>query len=216
MISAIFFLISHYVFLIFLEGSVLIQGFIVVISFTLFLFLYAIYERLSHTVKQEHYALENIIGYVNLLAFFFLSIDIFYLDLQIQNIRFPFNLFGTIFDVNLSSNQKFILFLFFFIASVFLLSYSSLKVFAIVFSYKTALYTAVLLLVSLEFFWAANFLPVSVYSKGALVTLLYYAVLGFSRHYLIFGKKGLSRKIVERYVYISMIGFFLVFLTSRW
>lgn len=204
MISAVLFLIAHYALLLFLEGSLLLHGFIFLSSFILFVFLYSIFERSTFAAlnrdsekgREKSLALENIIGYFNLLIFFFLSIDIFYLELN--------------------TNQKF-MWMFALIAfGAFFLSYSSLAIFAISLTFRTVLYIAVFLLALIELFWVINFLPISIYSKAALTTFVYYAILGLTKHYLIFGKTELTRRVVRRYLVITSCGVLLVFLTSRW
>lgn len=198
-ISAILFFIVHYVMLLFLEGIWLMQVFIVLTNFILYVFLYSVHKRTKmgdSTNYQPNYALENIIGYFNLLIFFFLTIAVFYLDLN--------------------TNQKFIWILGIFLVSAFFLSYSSLAIFKIPHSERLFLYLGILLLSLVELFWVINFLPISVYSKAALVTFVYYTVVGLSRHYLIFGEKELTYRVLRRYLVITSIGALAVFLTSRW
>jgi hypothetical protein len=64
------------------------------------------------------------------------------------------------------------------------LSYSSLKIFNLM-SSRAVLYIGVILLVLIEVFWITNLLPIAVYSKGAIATLVYYVILGLTKHYLI-------------------------------
>ena len=199
MISAVLFLTAHYLLIIFLEGIILVQGFIFLTSFGLYIFLYSVHDKYaSH--KVEHggsvtYSLENIIGYFNLAIFFFISVDLFYL--------------------HLNSNQKFFLFLRFFIVGVIALTFSAFDIFSLR-SRLAYFYIAILVFVMIEVFWVVSLLPISVYSQGALVTLVYYVMLGVSRHYLIFGIKEFTGKIIRRYLVISITGIILVLFTAKW
>lgn len=211
-VSGVLFVVVHHVMFLFLEGVWFIHGFIILTSGIFFMFLYSIYERFIFQKKGQSfienegtarraegtssYALENIIGYFNLLVFFLLTSDVLYIDLN--------------------TNQKFMWLLLLFIVSSFFLSYSSFAILNIHFKKITVLYLGVLLLAVVEIFWVISFLPISVYSKGVLVTLAYYVVLGLSRHYLIFGEAELTTRVVRRYLIITSVGVVLVFLTSRW
>lgn len=194
-LSGVLFLAAHYGLLIFIEGRVLIQGFIFITSFALFVFLYSLYDKYHHQQLRLKYALQNIVGYFNLAVFYFLTVDIFYWDLQ--------------------TNQKFLWFLGLFLASAIALCYSALDIFDLM-SKKAIVYCAVIALILTEAFWIAKLLPISVYSQGALVSLIYYAALGLSRHYLLFGYAELSRKVVVRYASISVIGLVLVLISAKW
>lgn len=193
--SAALLIITNYVLLVFLENAFIVHGFIAFTSLILFALLYSVSFRYRDSEGAPNYALENIIGYCNLAVFYFLSVDVFYLDLQ--------------------TNQQFLLFLALFIIGAALLSYSALNIFNLR-SWQTLVYGSVIILTLGEIFWAAKLLPVSVYSQGAIVTLLYYVTLGISRHYLLFGWEEVTRKVVSRYLTISVLGFLLVLGTSRW
>jgi len=194
-ISAFLFLLAHDLLFIFLEAKFLIHSFVFLTSFALFIFLYTIYDKYVLGGLKTDYAIENIIGYFNLAVFFFLVVDLFYLDLN--------------------TNQRFMWFLGIMVLFILALSYSSLKIFNLI-SGQAVLYIGVILLVLIEIFWIVNLLPIAVYGKGAIVTLVYYVVLGLTKHYLIFGWDELSRRVVVRYLSISGIGMVLVMLTSRW
>ena len=194
-VSSVLFYVAHFLLLLFLEGKWMTHSFIMLISFTLFIFLYSIYDRHTENQLKLNYALENIIGYLNLIIFFFATIDILYLDLNIS--------------------QKFIFFVFLLSLITVFLTYSSLSMFHAL-SIKTWLYLSVITLIVMEMFWTAAFLPVSVYAKSVLLTLVYYVVLGISRHYLIFGIEEVSKKVVLRYITISLSGSLIVLLTTRW
>lgn len=194
-VSSILFYAAHFLLLLFIEGKWMTHSFIMLISFTLFIFLYSIRDRYTQNQLKLNYALENIIGYLNLIIFFFSTIDILYLDLN--------------------TNQKFIFFAFLLSTITVLLTYSSLSVFHTL-SLKIWLYLSVITLLIMEMFWATALLPISVYSKSVLLTLVYYVVLGISRHYLVFGIKEVSKRIVLRYITISLLGAIIVLLTTRW
>ena len=194
-LSGVSFLAAHYGLLIFIEGHLFIQGFILVTSFALFVFFYSLYDKQHHQELRLRYALENIIGYFNLAVFYFLTVDIFYWDLQ--------------------TNQKFLWFLGIFFAAALALSYSALDIFNLI-SRKAVVYCGVSALVGAQAFWIAKLLPISVYSQGTVVALVYYVALGLSRHYLLFGYEELTRKVVARYASISMLGMALMLLSSKW
>lgn len=194
-LSAVLFLAAHYGLLIFIEGRLLIQGFIMVTSFALFVFLYSLHDKYHNKQLRLKYALQNIVGYFNLAVFYFLTVDIFYWDLQ--------------------TNQKFLWFLGIFLAAALALSYSALDIFDLL-SRQAFVYCAVLALILTQAFWIAKLLPISVYSQGAIVSLIYYAAFGLSRHYLLFGYDELSRKVVVRYASISVLGLVLVLISAKW
>lgn len=193
--SSVLLIVTHYTFLVFLENAFVAHGFIVFTSLILFALLYSMHERLYGEISAPRYALHNIIGYCNIAVFYFLSVDLFYLDLQ--------------------ANQKFLWFFAVFILGSALLSYSAFDIFNLI-NWRAAAFMSIILLGLGEIFWAAKLLPVSVYSQGAFTTLLYYVILGLARHYLLFGKEELSRKVVSRYLVISTLGLFLILATSRW
>ncbi|MEK9165988.1 MAG: hypothetical protein AAB525_04005 [Patescibacteria group bacterium] len=194
-ITAVLFLMAHYLLILFLEGAFLIHSFIFLTNFALFVFLYCLFDKYNSNQLNLNYALPNIIGYFNLAIFFFLTADVFYL--------------------NLNTNQKFLWFLSLFSLTVLALSYSSLKIFNLI-SSRAALYMGIVLIVLIEMFWTVNLLPVSVYSKAAIVALIYFTIFGLTRHYLVFGWEELSRKVVWRYLSISGLGIILALGTSRW
>jgi len=195
LIPAVLFVSAHHLTFIFLEGGFLVQAFILINSFALFVFLYCVWDKYSLLQLDLRYALENIIGYFNLAIFFFIAVDFFYFDLN--------------------TNGKFIWLFLIFCAIALGLSYSSLEIFNL-FSQQAVLYLGVLLLIMIQVIWVINFLPISVYSKAALVSLVYYTVLGLSKHYLVFGWQEIKFKVVRRYLFISVSGLLLVLLTSRW
>lgn len=193
--SAVLLIVTHYILLVFLENAFVAHGFIAFTSLIQFSLLYSIHERREGASDGPRYALQNIIGYCNVTVFYFLSVDLFYLDLQ--------------------TNQKFVWFLAFFILGSAALFYSAFDIFNLI-QWRTVAFGSVILLMLGEMFWAAKLLPVSVYSQGAFTTLLYYVTLGLTRHYLLFGSAELSRKVVSRYLTISVSGFLLILATSRW
>ncbi|MFH1712604.1 MAG: hypothetical protein ABH896_00235, partial [Candidatus Jacksonbacteria bacterium] len=152
-ITAVLFLLAHYLLILFLEGAFLIHSFIFLTNFALFVFLYCLFDKCNSNHLKLNYALPNIIGYFNLAIFFFLTADVFYLDLN--------------------TNQKFLWFLGLFSLTALALSYSSLKIFNLI-SMRAVLYMGIVLIVLIEIFWTVNLLPVSIYSKGALVALIYF------------------------------------------
>jgi len=173
----------------------LIHSFIILANFALFIFLLSFFDKYKRQKSQVKFAFENVLGTVNLASFFFLSVGLLYLDLNV--------------------NQQFIWLLLIFIAAVTALTFSSLKIWQVA-EGKGVWYLSVILLITVEFFWLINLLPISVYSKGAVLTIIYYLILGLGRHYLIFGWGGFSSRIVWRYLIIGAFGVTFLLLSSRW
>jgi hypothetical protein len=195
LISIVLFLLSHYLLLVFLEGRWLIHSFISLTSFALFILLHSLYHRYASNQQLLGYTIENVVGYFNLAVFFFLAVDIFYLDLNL--------------------NQRFLWLLILFALFCLGLIYSAFSVYDL-HGGAALFYLAVILYIIVEAMWVINLLPISVYSKGAVLSLLFYVLLGLSRHYLVFGWEELTRKVVGRYIVISVLGSIIILATTRW
>jgi len=68
-------------------------------------------------------------------------------------------------------------------------------------------------LVISEIFWVTNFLPHSIEVKTFLVVLVYYLFTNIGRSHL---DGTLSRAVLRRYFYISLLTLLLVLLTAKW
>lgn len=197
--AAAIFILSFIFLLIFLENKTLIHSLIILESFALFVFLYIIYHIFKTEKIKLNYAAQNLVGYFNLAAFFFLTADLLFLDLN--------------------TTGKFFYFFIFFAVAVFGLAYISLKIYNIFLSSKVQLaflYLAVLEIIMLEFFWLLGYLPIAVYTRAGLLALFFYFILGIFKHYLVWGMGEITFKVVKRYVLISSLGVALLLATARW
>lgn len=195
MIAVIFFLIAHYLLFIFLENYLLIQFFIIACSLALGLFLFVLHDRAGENFLRLPYGIENITSYFNLASFFFGTVALYFFELN--------------------SNQKFFWFFGLFGALVISLSYSSYLIFDIQ-GPVSRLYLGVTVFVMLELFWVVGMMPVPVYTKAGLLVVFFYLILGLSKHYLIFGWAGFSRKIFWRYIAVAGSSVVIILSTTKW
>lgn len=199
--AAAIFILSFIFLLIFLENKTLIHFLIILESFALFVFLYIIYHIFKTEKIKLNYAAQNLVGYFNLAAFFFLTADLLFLDLN--------------------TTGKFFYFFIFFAVAVFGVAVNSLKIYNFhLFSFSrdrpAILYLAVLEIIMLEFFWLLGYLPIAVYTRAGLLALFFYFILGIFKHYLVWGMGEITFKVVKRYVLISSLGVALLLATARW
>lgn len=71
-------------------------------------------------------------------------------------------------------------------------------------------------LVAVEAFAALTLWPATVFAVAGLWMLSVYIMLGIIRQYLIFGKQGFTKRILGRYVLLFVLGFLVIFFTTRW
>ncbi|MCX6740490.1 MAG: hypothetical protein NTZ49_04655 [Candidatus Parcubacteria bacterium] len=74
-------------------------------------------------------------------------------------------------------------------------------------------YVLVILVMVMEFFWAISFLPINFYVAAMILTIIYYFVLGTLRAKIV---QGLDKKILLRYIIISILLIIVILLTSHW
>lgn len=145
--------------------------------------------------SKQKYALENLIGYLNILNFYLMVSVLLFL--------------------NLNTNNKFLLYFVSFILVSSFLVYSTYKVYQIKLQ-KMLLSFLVVELILIQFFWAINFLPLTIYTQAGILSLIYYLLVCISRHHLLLGRQGFTARILLRYLVIAFLGILILLLTARW
>lgn len=74
-------------------------------------------------------------------------------------------------------------------------------------------YILVILVIVMEFFWAISFLPINFYVAAMILTIIYYFILGTLRAKIV---QELDKKILLRYIIISILLIIIILLTSHW
>jgi hypothetical protein len=75
------------------------------------------------------------------------------------------------------------------------------------------IYLMVINIIILEVFWALTFLPANFYISSIILTILFYLIWGVFKAQLI---QQLEKKLIRRYLIITLILLILVIFTSNW
>jgi len=188
--------------ILFVFGSVFFSffipsGFVIQLLFLadlIFLYYY-VRQMYYYFLKQELYQkidMENLSAYGNFMAFYFMAVSFFglqlYLDLAIWKLMI------------------------FLLVVVFLVVFQVFWVKGI--DKKSSFFYALLLsLIMLELAWGISFLTLSYYILGLLLAISFYVLIGLIKFYL-FG--SLSREKVKLYLIFGFISILVALLTARW
>jgi len=179
-------------FFLYLEGSLTVHFFVLVMTVLIWLYLEVIYLRLYFRPKYEPYSLENITVYVDLLSIFLLASSLYstiiFLDI---NIWLLIGLFAIIC----------------FLASAQLIWASGITM---IFGWR---HLAVIVLSVTEVFYVVSFLPTSVYVNGFLVAICYYLISGLIRNWLLDIREN---RVIKRYLVVSILCIVIILLTAKW
>ncbi len=160
--------------------------------FVIYLYFRNLYYYFHKKQEYKVNSLENISLYANILTFFLLSSSFFafiiFLNSRIWIIMLWLLLFGSTL-----------------IYQLFWISKVELK--------KNLFYLIIIVLIVEELFWSITLLPLDYYSKGILLSLVYYTVIGLSKYKL---DDNLTSKIVKRYLFISIASIVLILFTAKW
>ena len=165
---------------------------IVLFALVLFAFLENLFLFYYHRASYQVNSLENSAAFLNILLFFLLV-----LDLNALSVLLSLPLW--ILSLGL-------------ISVLFVLLWQLFWIFKIRNKIKI-LYLLLIVMLILEFFWALSFLPTNFYVLAALLTLIYYFILGVFRTKM---AEELNQKIFLRYALISAALIFIILITSHW
>lgn len=191
-ITPVIFIFSSWLFLIFIESLKLSLLYSLVFAWVIFIFIKAIFLYLYRRPKYQPHALENISGYLNLLAVFLLAAGLY-------NFKF-FIGFDAWYVLVLVPLAVWLLLL-----QLFNLSNIAFK--------KSWLISAIITLVIAQVVWATNYLPTSAYVDGLIVALVYYLLAGIARNWLLDIRE---RRVVVRYLLICIISLLIILLSAKW
>lgn len=183
---------SGLLFFSFLEGYLFQQAFLLVLVILIWAFLQVIFLMHHSRPHYQPYALENIIVHLNLIIIFFTAASFFSLI------------------VFLGISLGILLVIFYLVT--FLLAYQLLWVSGTTFTANWP-YAVIITIVLTEIFWAVSFLPTSVYVNGLVLAISYYLIAGLTRNWLLEIKE---KKVVRRYLLISILVFIITMLTAKW
>jgi len=191
-ITPFFFLGFSFVFIFFMEGSLLEQLVILTIVFLWWTFIENVFLFFYQPVRYQPYSLENITSYLNLITVFLVS----------------------------SSLHSFIIFLGFSGALSLLLIFliTLLLVLQMIVINKISIKKNFGLIITLalmiaELFWVTKFLPSSYLVNGLIIAISYYLLTGIISHWFL---ESLDKKVLKRYLGISGTLFLLIVLSARW
>lgn len=190
--SGLFFLIGgSFLFLFFLENRVFKYIIVILVSLFVFLILRAIYSFLYDLTHYIPYSLENIFAYSNLISLFFIYVAAFsYWILAILRLRYLLTLI--------------------FVAS-FVLFWQTLWINKI--QKKSVLFSLVIALLMLEFYWSLHFWPTSFFVNGLLMTVVFYFFSNILLHHL---RQTLQKKVLLRYLILSAVVIISTISTASW
>ncbi len=192
LISPLLLVFSSLFFLILLSSVWLRHVSVILVSFLLFLFLEDIFYYFFRVKKYQVYSLENISSYVNLVSFFFFASSMYGLVIFLK------------LDVWILSLGVAL--------AVFLLAYQTMRINGL--SWRSSwLYLLIIVLVCVEIFWTIGFWPTSFYINGLFLSLVFYLILNLTRYQIL---NKLERKIVARYLIISLVVVLITLGTARW
>ncbi|MBU4216917.1 hypothetical protein L6270_03760 [Candidatus Parcubacteria bacterium] len=188
--------------ILFTFGSVFVSFFIInkwvvhVLFLVNLIFLYYYFKMLYyHFLKLDLFQkekMENLSTYGNFLAFYFMAVSFFglqlFLDIAIWKLIIL--LAGVVFLI------------------VFQISWSGE-----INKQTSFFYSLLLSLIVLELAWGISFLTLSYYILGLILTISFYVLIGLIRFYL-FG--NLSKEKVKMYLIFGLISVSIALLTARW
>lgn len=191
LLTPMLFVISQFIFVVFLQGNILKHG-IALTNIFLGVFLENVYLRYYKPEKYAAYSMGNILGFLNIVIFYLFTASVFGYILYLE---FPIWA-GTALIVFVTSLASF---------QVHTLQGISLQ--------QSWPYTVIITLLVAEFFWTINFLPSSIYVNAFILTIMYYAMMGISKNHLL---GILHRGIIARYLMISVISLAFVLISAKW
>lgn len=192
LITPLFLVLGGLLFVFFLENKIFKHLLVVFLVFLLGLFLETMFVYIYRHEKYQVNSLENISSYINLISSLF----------------FYSSFFGLLIFLNI----PFWLIALLTLIITFFLSHQTMWVNKIV-SVRSWLYILVICLILCELAWVLSFLPISFYVRGAVLSVIYYLVIGISRFHLL---GILDVKVIRRHLIISLIVLILILGTARW
>ncbi|MDO8668959.1 MAG: hypothetical protein Q7K65_01560 [Candidatus Buchananbacteria bacterium] len=185
-------MLAGFSYVLILSSSTFINLFLVAWSLIYLLYLESIFHYFYDTKRVILLDLKNIIAYVNLIAFFFLTSLIINLRIFIN-----FSLVYVFVAVGLSA---------------FILAMSQLRVNGIPLK-KSLIYSIISALLLIQILIAVLFLSVSFYVSAIILTVLYYLLSSFL---VLSAKENLTKAAVWQYIIFTLIVMAIVSVTAQW
>ncbi|MFA5358302.1 MAG: hypothetical protein WC310_00590 [Patescibacteria group bacterium] len=186
------FILAVYFFIMILESGFWQQFMVFFANIIFLLILQNLFDRFYLPAGYPARSFESISGNVNIISLF-LFLTVAYSFIAFLN-----------FSVWLSAT--------FFLFLAIMLIYQTMWISGITVK-QSWLYLIVIGLLLLETFWSLVFLPNTYYVKALVISLVYYALINLARNQLI---GLLNRKMVLRYLLISVIVLGLIWGTAQW
>lgn len=191
-ITPLFFIGFSFLFLLFIEGLLYKQLIAVGIVFLWWIFIENIFLFFYQPVRYQPYALENITAYLNLVTVFLMGSSFHGLILFLGFSSAPLIIFTFLVTLLL-------------VIQIIAINKISIK--------KNVLLISVLALLVSEMFWVTKFLPSSYLVNGTIIAISFYFLTGIVRHWFL---ESLDKKVVKRYLGISIIVLLIIAITARW
>ncbi|MCF7820403.1 MAG: hypothetical protein K9M44_02950 [Candidatus Pacebacteria bacterium] len=173
-------------------SSFLTQATFVISAFLLFLYFQASFKKYYQPLAKSIFKIGELSFFLSFLAVFLASASVFGLK---SFLNFP--------------SWQLIIFLapIIFLLLLQLFWFQGLKA-------KSNIYTLlILLLLLLEIIWGASFLTFSYLMIGLIVAISFYVLAGIT---IAFENLSLDKRSLRYYINFALIGFLLIFLSSRW
>jgi len=196
LITPVIFILSSLLVGVFLNGNLTKLFFSVIVAIVVFLYLENLFAYFYAPAKYHIYSLENISGYINLIAIFFLSSFLYGIKI----------LFG------ISNIYLFIGLVLFNLVVVFILIFQTFWINKIDFQ-RNWDYAIIVAIILFEIYIIIFLLPSSFYVNGLIFTLFYYVAIGLTRHELL---NKLEKRVIIKYISIGTVLFFLLLMTTKW
>lgn len=179
-------------FLLFQENIIIKQTIIFVACFLSWIFLHNLSIFFYNAKAYFVYSLENISGFINLLALFFLYVSVFaFYILSVSRLRWLIALIAVV---------------------TLALTWQTLRMNKVS-GWRTRFLPWMNALMITEMFWVCHYWPTSFYVNGLLLIVVYYVIMNLGRLYFL---DNLTKKHVIRYLAGSSIIIILILLTAQW
>ena len=179
-------------FLLFQENTLIKQTIIFITCFFSWLFLHNLSVFYYNYKAYFVYSLENISGFINLLALFFLYVSVFaFYILSVSRLRW---LIALVFCITLA------------------LAWQTLWVNKVS-SLRTRYLPWASAIITTEMFWVCHYWPTSFYVNGLILIIVYYVIINLGRLYFL---DSLTKKHTWRYLASSSLIVAAILATAQW
>ena len=190
---------------VFIEQAIMRYVLALFVSFIIFLGIRLLVLYKNASVLESSPMLNNFLGYVNVFSFFCLTIAVLFIQGQFLSVDAWVFLYGVYYGLTA------------------LLSFSILQSYhgqRVVDRGNSRLafhvawfYTGIAEVVIIQFSWVLGLLLLDYYLQAAFLFLIYYLTLGILRQYIVFGKAGISDRVLYKYLFFFAGGLILLLAT---